>query len=520
MLMLYFFCENVVAVLDKDGSTPNSREKAGKALGQVLVRRMELAQQDETTRKSGPNRLRLMRLDTFGGSLKRTEAAAVPSQQLGNWQSRVDSLEREKEWAGEQARSAINGFIDDATDKQDQSYAGRRGAIVGLACASFVTLVTVVWVAFVLARTKLSDGQVCDHNDVESGSLLWGSSSLGKSAIWLGAGFFLFCGMVASLGSMSTIALFRPALLPLLFVTIMLGITPLVLLFHGVEDAPLSPHQQWVLWLLLVRGVCVAAEAVAAWWTYLDLETMAQSHPPDLDEAQTQSMEAFFATIEPAIQTCVVFVMSLLLSQGLGLWSGMRLLCGLSNANYGLCSVLLYSYTNGLAMSYPPGGCSFTTSLLTSASVVAYLASLTWKVRSWILVLTLATTRKLQRYENLEQVVEQAIVCGERQRDFAGVDLPDDGRKDLLSSSHLSAKEQVVRAFQDYRESASFQEDGLSPEDRMCCICMEREASTVLVPCTHGGFCSTCAVRLQSASALCPICRSDILGYMSFNVKR
>lgn len=57
--------------------------------------------------------------------------------------------------------------------------------------------------------------------------------------------------------------------------------------------------------------------------------------------------------------------------------------------------------------------------------------------------------------------------------------------------------------------------DPTTPTERTnpCVICYEREGDHVMLPCGHGGYCSTCAhtlLRRHLSSRTCPMCRSQI----------
>src|SRR5437773_4932681 len=48
-------------------------------------------------------------------------------------------------------------------------------------------------------------------------------------------------------------------------------------------------------------------------------------------------------------------------------------------------------------------------------------------------------------------------------------------------------------------------------EDRICVICMDRHASTILEPCLHNRFCSECIQKVLTTSRKCPYCRAAVL---------
>merc|ERR1712018_842600 len=46
----------------------------------------------------------------------------------------------------------------------------------------------------------------------------------------------------------------------------------------------------------------------------------------------------------------------------------------------------------------------------------------------------------------------------------------------------------------------------ISIKEDACTLCFDANASVVLKPCLHRGFCSTCANQLE----ICPLCRANI----------
>ena len=44
----------------------------------------------------------------------------------------------------------------------------------------------------------------------------------------------------------------------------------------------------------------------------------------------------------------------------------------------------------------------------------------------------------------------------------------------------------------------------------LCCICIERTADIVFIPCGHIACCETCAASVMSANRPCPSCRAPI----------
>ena len=52
----------------------------------------------------------------------------------------------------------------------------------------------------------------------------------------------------------------------------------------------------------------------------------------------------------------------------------------------------------------------------------------------------------------------------------------------------------------------------IKPGTKMCCICLERAVSRVLVPCGHTILCAGCGDRqgLSRIDYKCPECRSDV----------
>ncbi len=43
--------------------------------------------------------------------------------------------------------------------------------------------------------------------------------------------------------------------------------------------------------------------------------------------------------------------------------------------------------------------------------------------------------------------------------------------------------------------------------EQTCLICCENQTDAVLVPCSHGGLCYACAIRISQQSANCHFCR-------------
>jgi Zinc finger, C3HC4 type (RING finger) len=47
--------------------------------------------------------------------------------------------------------------------------------------------------------------------------------------------------------------------------------------------------------------------------------------------------------------------------------------------------------------------------------------------------------------------------------------------------------------------------------ERICVICMDKHASSILEPCLHHSFCAECIYRVLQTSTRCPICRSEVI---------
>ncbi|XP_053319770.1 E3 ubiquitin-protein ligase NEURL3 [Spea bombifrons] len=52
-------------------------------------------------------------------------------------------------------------------------------------------------------------------------------------------------------------------------------------------------------------------------------------------------------------------------------------------------------------------------------------------------------------------------------------------------------------------------------DEPYCVICQDDLADTQLLPCCHASFCKSCALKVQSQSARCPLCRQDIIHIQS-----
>ena len=58
--------------------------------------------------------------------------------------------------------------------------------------------------------------------------------------------------------------------------------------------------------------------------------------------------------------------------------------------------------------------------------------------------------------------------------------------------------------------------------DRVCVICMDKQACSILEPCLHKSCCAECIYRILQNSNKCPICRSVVVhvhGEISYNSK-
>mmetsp|Transcript_106492 Transcript_106492/g.328972 ORF Transcript_106492/g.328972 Transcript_106492/m.328972 type:complete len:303 (-) Transcript_106492:7-915(-) len=52
------------------------------------------------------------------------------------------------------------------------------------------------------------------------------------------------------------------------------------------------------------------------------------------------------------------------------------------------------------------------------------------------------------------------------------------------------------------------------PATRTCCVCCERPANAMCLPCRHAGTCEVCLLRvLSNPKARCPVCRAPITSY-------
>jgi len=57
-------------------------------------------------------------------------------------------------------------------------------------------------------------------------------------------------------------------------------------------------------------------------------------------------------------------------------------------------------------------------------------------------------------------------------------------------------------------------EDEWEPAPRTCCICYERPANAMCLPCRHASSCEACLLRLLSSpKAKCPVCRAAVTSY-------
>jgi len=45
---------------------------------------------------------------------------------------------------------------------------------------------------------------------------------------------------------------------------------------------------------------------------------------------------------------------------------------------------------------------------------------------------------------------------------------------------------------------------------RECCVCLERPATHVMVPCGHVCVCEVCEALVTDGDGLCPLCRADV----------
>jgi hypothetical protein len=78
-----------------------------------------------------------------------------------------------------------------------------------------------------------------------------------------------------------------------------------------------------------------------------------------------------------------------------------------------------------------------------------------------------------------------------------------------MSSREAALQQQVAELLQ--RCSDLQLRVSVLEEARMCCICMENKRDTVVMPCMHAMFCSTC-LRGPTPAKNCPTCRSPIQG--------
>lgn len=52
----------------------------------------------------------------------------------------------------------------------------------------------------------------------------------------------------------------------------------------------------------------------------------------------------------------------------------------------------------------------------------------------------------------------------------------------------------------------------------MCYVCMERQATAMLLDCGHAGLCLPCAKRLLASTRTCPLCRNPISRVMQVDI--
>ncbi|XP_026570928.1 E3 ubiquitin-protein ligase NEURL3, partial [Pseudonaja textilis] len=57
---------------------------------------------------------------------------------------------------------------------------------------------------------------------------------------------------------------------------------------------------------------------------------------------------------------------------------------------------------------------------------------------------------------------------------------------------------------------SGFQERAEESPVEDCMVCFASEASTMMFPCHHTGFCSVCSVKIFKASGRCPLCREKV----------
>ena len=58
--------------------------------------------------------------------------------------------------------------------------------------------------------------------------------------------------------------------------------------------------------------------------------------------------------------------------------------------------------------------------------------------------------------------------------------------------------------------------------DRICVICMDKHASTILEPCLHNKCCAECMYKILQTSNKCPLCRTVVLhvhGEINYDTK-
>ena len=48
-----------------------------------------------------------------------------------------------------------------------------------------------------------------------------------------------------------------------------------------------------------------------------------------------------------------------------------------------------------------------------------------------------------------------------------------------------------------------------------CCVCMDREKNIVLLPCQHYIMCEQCADKSGQRENVCPVCRTEVRGFIS-----
>lgn len=74
-------------------------------------------------------------------------------------------------------------------------------------------------------------------------------------------------------------------------------------------------------------------------------------------------------------------------------------------------------------------------------------------------------------------------------------------------ASHERDREMLARL----RESPDLKALIGDPPPKQCCVCMERPANTLLLPCKHTDFCYTCASEVMSSPPpRCPMCRTPV----------